>query len=253
MAKIQIFEFKPENAQAISDLLSSGIRVLQEGFFITDGNFGIMYKEADEVGLDQSEMINPVSAEISKSQKQIILQEGLIRSNSAMEEKFKAEYEGHKTALDESIKALEEHKILGSFMPKEKLDALTEKGKRLEEIQTKFRNSKKSKIPEDERDAILKESQTLSAEIDALLAEKKEKDAEYAAQTNNLQTIANANNVLMINTSAKVKEYREKKEDAQKDKEEAEITLQVSVKLLEDIKAGEVDPKTKVLKFKKEE
>lgn len=253
MAKIQIFEFKPESAKAISDLLSSGVRVLQEGFFITDGNFGIMYKEADEFGLDKGEFVNPMSAELSKSQKQTILQEGLARAYGALEEKFTADMNKHKAELDASIEALEAHKILGTFMPKEKLDALAEKSKRLEEIQNRFRNSKKTKIAEEEKDALLKEAKELSDAIDALTAEKKEKDAEYNTETANLQTIVNANNVLMINVSAKVKENREKKENALADKQEAEIFTTVAAKFIEDIKNGEVDPATKLLKFKTEE
>lgn len=248
MAKIKIFKFVPENAKEITELIQS-VRILQEGLLISDGHLGIMYKEIGDVGMDKEEMVNPISGELAKSQKQFLLQTGLVRGYEALENKFTAIREAKKTEMDEANVKLTAHKELKTFVPVELSDDIEAKQKRLAEIKKLF-TQKKNGILEPEKEKLLKEAQAIEEALKPLVKEAGEKQEAYEAETAKLQHVVSEANVAMVNASGKAKENREKKEQAIEDRDEAMIFIEVAMKFIGDIQAGTLEKDSGLLKLK---
>ena len=247
---MKIFPFTPEGAEAISEMIRS-VRLLENGFFISDGNFGIMYRDGDDIGNEKESLINSVSAEVAKHQKQVLIQEGLIRAYTRMEtidfdrqEKFKAE-------IDEARILSDKHKALITFVPLAVSTDISKKKARIAEVNKTFQQKKKGAITEDERESLLKEVQTLEAELEPLELEAGKKQAEYDAEATRIKGIVGDAVTYKTEASKGVKDWKEKKELAVLDKQEAETFLETSMALVREVMNSDIDKATGLLVAKK--
>lgn|SRR3990167_97313 len=108
--KIKIFPFKDTNSGTITEFLST-VHVTANGFLITDSSIGILYREKNEVGSDQSDLIIAVSAELGKAQKNVVMRALDIRSYTAQKSFWEKKRDmaqellnGVKSAMDEYSK-----------------------------------------------------------------------------------------------------------------------------------------------------
>lgn len=248
MTKIKIFKFAPESDEAITNLIQS-VNVIKEGFFISDGNFGIMYKEKGDVGMDPGAMTNPISGELAKAQEQYLYQLWIEKKSEAKENLYRGIYDGFKKEMDEANEMLTKHKE-SPFAPVELQETISTKQGRLDEIKALFRN-KKNGVIESEKEGLLKEAQTLEAELKPLVAETADLQKKYDAETKRLEAVISTAHVNMVNASAKVKENRELKEKARdEDKREAISDILTATALIKEISNSIFNKDTNLLELK---
>ncbi len=244
MAKIKIFAFKPENNEVISNFLQE-VNVVSEGFFITDGHLGVMYKEKNEVGIDKSSFVTEVAKEVMKAQRKWINTEALIRAYTAVIAKCKETGEILKKEAEEIKQSLENHQANKDTFINPKTSArVAEITSRLGQINKDFK-----KASREDKDKFLKETQELETELAPLNAEMKTFAEQFDAETKRLQAISAEIGVKTVNNQGELKENTELLETAQKDSAHALLFVNTGTKLIADIEAGTLDKKTNLLTF----
>lgn len=83
MTQSKTFELKEENSAVISEFISK-VRVINEGLIVGGGSLTILYREKDQYGLDDDDMVSTVSNELGKAQKNYINQEGIVRASAVI-------------------------------------------------------------------------------------------------------------------------------------------------------------------------
>lgn len=245
MAEFKIVKFTPESSEEITKLIQS-VNLLAEPFFISDGYFGIMFKSKDETGIDKTGFVNEVSKEIVKAQKKYIQQEVLVRAYTKTVENLTKLGEEYKFGTDEATKALEEHQQnKDAFISPETEKRHSEITSRLGQLKDGFKKQSREK-----KDEILKEVNTLEAELKPLVAEMEDGAKKFDAETTRLKLVASEVAVKMVNNSGELKEQKELKESAVKELEHALLFITVGTNTIADINNGTLDQKTNILTFK---
>ncbi len=230
--KIKVFELKDENSKAISDFLGT-VNVTQDGFLINNGNLGILYREKDNLGMERDQLAVAISGELSKAQKQFILQEGLCRAYTAMIKLFKERTEEKQKLFDiKSAELVEYNKKWDSVLEKEVLDGKA----RLGAMEKKYKGAGKLQKPALEKEAY-ELSQKMKPAEDKFNAYKKEFDAGKYALELEIGTLK----LEIANLGGDIKENKGLLENSEKDREHAKVFITTTSQLIDDINAKKVD------------
>lgn len=243
MAKIKVFKFSPDYSKEITDFMQS-VNIVSEGLFISDGKFGFLYKEKGEVGIGKDELINAVSAELSKAQKQFILQEGLERAYTDMVVMFRNRLEDFEVDFKKATEKTEAYKK-SPAIPEEMRDSIAKHRLAMDEAKKMFKNS----TTKDEKDRYLSSHAEIEANLNLILKESEKLQADHDTEANRLKDKATKVEVKILELKGKIKENKDFAEKAVEDREHAEVFIKSSMQLIRDIQAGEIDAKTKILKF----
>lgn len=241
MTKFAIFEFTPENAPKIEEVLRSG-RIVEQGLFITDGKFGMMYRDKDDIGRDKEAMIGSVGDELTKAQASYLKEEATMRGHAAFKKILEAEQNQYKDEMDGANKELtylnehpEEH-----INPekKAKLDELL--AKRSELIKELTKSSNKKNLSEDQYKERRAEIKTLEDEIKPLEDEVKAEENAYEEKKKKLKNKMDTAVTRMTSISSDIKTQSNYYEEARLAKIQAEAFVQAAREVIELLKDSKV-------------
>jgi hypothetical protein len=212
-----------------------GVNVTQEGFLINNGILGIVYRDKDDFGIGEDQMVLAISSELGKAQKQYVLQEGLQRAYSDMvvflngkkdikvkereaKEAEIAELKGNKYAI---IPEALEAKFLGL---KEEMENLTKEWKEL-----KIRS---------EKDAVLAKIQENQNVLKTTQGEYNEFITKYEQSIKKLEDELVFINSDIGDINGKIKENAGFADNSGQDRDQAKVFIKSSNKMIADIQAG---------------
>ncbi len=231
--KFKVFNLKDSTAeQDISQLLAE-VNVTKEGFIVSEGMLGVLYKEKDDMGADADQLRIYLSTELAGYQKQYAVQEGLVRSFDAVLKVFQTKMDEMLVRKQELKKELEDYDSkLDKALEKKVLDGKAHVGA-LEK-----RHKTASKADKEEILKAIHEANTMLKPLEEEWnAHKAEFDGGRKALADELDAIA----VKRANFSSEVAQKKEQLGSAVLDRIEAKLKVQTFVKLLEDIKSGKIE------------
>lgn len=231
MTKVKIFEMTTANEEAISEFLTK-VNVTQDGFLISDGMLGILYKDKDEFGMEDQQLAVAISGELTKSQKQYVLQEGLCRAYGDMVSLFTTKREVKVTLakeLEEKLTAYDE--TWDKELEQKYLDMKSKIG----ELEMKHK-----KAPKPQKEAILKELYEANKTFKELSDSFDEYKAKFEEGKKTLDSEMSEAKVALVNFNGKIKENKGLLEAAEEDREHAKVFIASSKKLIADIQSGSI-------------
>lgn len=229
--KIKNFAWTPENTQAINDFLET-VNVLENGFIVSDGVVGILYKETDDVGMQTKQLVTALSGELAKSQKQFVLQEGLTRSYTAVI----AYWEALRGPVEQSVVTVKAE--LDTYMAT--YDPTMEKELATLKVQLDEKHQLWQRTPKSggQKDAVLADWDTINKQI----AELQPKYDEYAKTFNaGANEISARLGVVQIKSNEYLVEIQQNSEylaGAMKDRDNARIFIGTTKQQIADVESG---------------
>lgn len=237
--KFKIFDFKPENAEEIGKLISS-VRVMESGFFIMEGRFGIMYKEKGEYGVDNDSLINTTSGEISKAQKQVLTKQVEVNA-------FEKLIEFYKNKKENLVKQAEEARIKWEGfvveIPEELQSKIDELNQKSADLNREFQSL--TKKDREKKDKILEQIKAIEDKLAPLRTEKENLTKAGDEQKAKLKDAYNQLNADVVNTSGDIKTHNNYRDEAIKDRAQAIAFVEASAVILKDL----MENKTKIVNF----
>lgn len=229
--KLKVFKMDEENSEGITKFLET-VNVTQDGFMIGSGMLGILYREKDNLGMERDQLAVAISGELSKSQKQFVLQEGLCRAYSAMIDLYSKREAEKKAIFEAKEKELAEYNTKwDGKLEQEVNDAKSKLGA----MEKKYKSAGKLDKAELEKQTFAL-SQELKPLEEKLAAHKKEFDAGKYTLELSLGEVK----LEYANLGGLIKENKGLLETAELDREHAKVFIVSTQKLIEDIQNGEV-------------
>lgn len=233
--KVKFFEMNSATASEEVTKFLEGVNVTQEGFLINNGILGIVYRDKDDIGAGEDQFILSISTELSKAQKQFVLQEGLSRAYGDMVTFYNGKKEikmAEKNEKEAELAELKENN--GIVIPENITGEVKKLTDKLADLKREF-NSKKTR---EEKDKTLKKIQEVQTTFVPLQEEYKGYTTKYEQAIKKLEDELVFINSDIGDINGKIKENNGFKEASEQDRDQAKIFIISSKKMIEDIKAG---------------
>lgn len=240
MTKVKFFEMNGAGASEEVTKFLENVNVTQEGFLINNGILGIVYRDKNDFGIGEDQMVLAISSELGKAQKQYVLQEGLTRAygdmvvflNGKKEIKVK-----EREAKEAEIAKLKDNKF--TIIP----EALEAKFMGLKnEMESLSKEFKGTKI-RSEKDKVLEKIQENQKLLKVTQEEYNEYITKYEQAVKKLEDELVFINSDIGDINGKIKENAGFKENSEQDRDQAKVFIHSSNKMIEDIKAGVITQK----------
>ncbi len=225
---MKVFKLVEENSKAITDFLAT-VNVTQEGFLISDGNLGIMYRERDDWGMEKNQKLIHISSEYAKSQKQWLIQEGLVRAHGEMVALWTGKMEAKHALIDEKKEGLKAYELTFRTDLDEKYTAAKNLSTSLEQ--------KHKQAPKKDKEPILKELYEANNMLKAIEPEYLEYRKGFDDGRTKLEAEITTLTIEAANFTGKIKESTELQAQAVEDREHAEVFMKTTEKFMAELQA----------------